>query len=31
LGGSGNSNTAVDVDYGGLSFEISQLDGVLEI
>jgi hypothetical protein len=32
LGGSGsNGNTAVDVDYGGASFEISQLDGVLEI
>ncbi|WIA33159.1 hypothetical protein OEZ86_006307 [Tetradesmus obliquus] len=32
LGGSGsNGNTAVDVDYGGVSFEISQLDAVLEI
>lgn len=31
LGGSGNSNTAVDVDYGGVSFEISQLDAVLDL
>eukprot|EP00882_Tetradesmus_deserticola_P005160 GHRQ01005435.1.p1 GENE.GHRQ01005435.1~~GHRQ01005435.1.p1 ORF type:complete len:211 (+),score=89.28 GHRQ01005435.1:235-867(+) len=32
LGGSGSDgNTAVDVDYGGVSFEVSQLDGVLEI
>lgn len=31
LGAGGNRNTAVDVDYGGVSFEVTQLDGVLEI
>ncbi|KAF8067322.1 hypothetical protein HT031_002370 [Scenedesmus sp. PABB004] len=33
LGGpaGGGGSTAVDVDYGGVSFEITQLDGVLEI
>lgn len=31
LGAGGNRGTAVDVDYGGVSFEVTQLDGVLEI
>lgn len=31
LGAGGSSSTAVDVDYGGASFEITQLDGVLEL
>jgi hypothetical protein len=31
LGAGGNRNTAVDVDYGGVSFEVTQLDGVLEL
>jgi hypothetical protein len=31
--GSGGTNrgTAVDVDYGGASFEVAQLDGVLDL
>jgi hypothetical protein len=31
LGAGGNRGTAVDVDYGGVSFEVTQLDGVLEV
>lgn len=31
LGSGDNRDTAVDVDYGGVRFEISQIDGVLEI
>lgn len=31
LGAGGNRGTAVDVDYGGVSFEVTQLDGVLEL
>lgn len=31
LGSGSNNNAAVDVDYGGVSFEITQIDGVLEL
>jgi len=31
LGAGSNRGTAVDVDYGGVSFEVTQLDGVLEL
>lgn len=31
LGGGGERSRAVDVDYGGMNFEISQLDAVLEL
>jgi hypothetical protein len=31
LGSGSSRGTAVDVDYGGVSFEITQIDGVLDL
>jgi hypothetical protein len=31
IGAGGGGGTAVDVDYGGVSFDITQIDGVLDV